>query len=370
MTPLFRKFLGLHWPLFGLMILLTAVGIVAVYSATYMREAEYLATSWRRQTMWALISLVFFFGASLIDYHWIKWGALPLYVLSLATLVAVLLFGTTVFGATRWISLGPLSFQPSQLSILAGLLMMALALSQFRRWHPLLRIALCGAISAAPVLLILRQPDLGSVLVWGPMALALLFLGRLPLRYLVALSLLAVMFIPLVVVFGLKSYQQDRILAFLNPDVDPQGIGWNINQLLIAVGSGGWEGKGFLAENTQNYLGFLPATAVHNDFIFAVIAEEHGFRGAVVMLILFAVLLLFGLQIVYCAKDDFGVLIGGGIVALFFAHIFLNVGMNVGITPITGLPLPFISYGGTFMLMTMFLMGLLQSIWVHRHDRD
>lgn len=370
MTPLLRKFLGLHWPLFFLMLTLSVIGIFAVYSATYMREADYLAIAWRRQMMWLTVSLCVFFVVALIDYHWIKWGALPLYVGSLIALVAVLLVGTRVYGATRWISLGPLSFQPSQVAIIAGLLMMAICLSQFRHWHPMLRIALCGALSATPVLLILKQPDLGSVLVWGPMALVLLFLGRIPLRYLFALTLMALMAIPLVVVFGLKSYQRDRIMAFLNPDADPLDTGWTINQLLVAVGSGGWEGKGFLAENTQNYLGFLPATAVHNDFIFAVIAEEHGFRGALVMLVLFSLLLLCGLWVAYSAKDDFGVLIAGGVVALIFTHIFLNIGMNVSLTPITGLPLPFTSYGGTFLVMTYFAMGLLQSVWVHRRSEE
>ncbi len=178
--------------------------------------------------------------------------------------------------------------------------------------------------------------------------------------------ILAVAIVPLVVNFGLKPYQYSRITTFLNPELDPQGDGWNINQSLIAIGSGGFYGKGFKAPNTQNELGFLPATIVHNDFIFSVMGEQHGFVGGVALLAAFMVLFLAMLHVAMEADDDLGKLLAIGVVMLLFTHTFMNIGMTISVTPITGLPLPFISYGGSFLMITLFSMGILQSVWIHR----
>jgi rod shape determining protein RodA len=179
--------------------------------------------------------------------------------------------------------------------------------------------------------------------------------------------LLVAIAIPLMVNFGLKPYQRDRIIAFVDHEIDPLGVSWTINQSLIAIGSGGMTGKGFKAPNTQNELGFLPSTIVHNDFIFSAMGEQHGFIGGVILLALFGAVILFGLQVSLLAEDEFGRLIAAGITALIFTHVFMNIGMTISVTPITGLPLPFISYGGTFVIVMMVAFGLLQSIWVHRH---
>src|SRR5436309_5310940 len=217
--------------------------------------------------------------ARLVDYRWIRWCALPMYALGIIFLVLTKLIGQKVYGARSWLHLGPLNFQPAQLSGVAGIMVLALFLSQFKQMHPMLRLLVCGAIAGAPCLLILMQPDLGEVIIWVPVLLALLFVGGIPLRYLVCILLVLFAMIPITANLVLKPYQQARLTAFAHPDIDKQGSSWAINQSLIAIGSGGWSGKGFKAANTQIELGFLPATAVHNDYIFSAIGEQWGFVG-------------------------------------------------------------------------------------------
>jgi rod shape determining protein RodA len=362
MHPYLRKLLSFNWLLLGLMLGLMAFGIYAIYSATWMRTDVF----WESQIQWIFICLPIFFVVSMIDYRWVRWGALPVYVVGLVGLVATMFIGEKRYGARSWLDLGPLNFQPSQLAILAGILVLALFLSQFKTIHPFFRIVACGAIVGAPWVLILIQPDLGSAIVWLPVILGMLFIGAIPLRYLVSMVLIGVAAVPLIVNFGLKPYQKDRILVFLDPDLDPQGAGWTINQSLIAIGSGGWGGKGFRAENTLNELGFLPSTIVHNDFIFAVLGEQHGFLGGVILLGVFALLMLTCLYVVMSAGDDLGRLLATGVAMLLFAHIFMNIGMTVAVTPITGLPLPLVSYGGSFLMIILISFGLMQSVWIHR----
>src|SRR6202022_4661645 len=309
-----------------------------------------------------------FMIASLVDYHWIRWGALPMYLAGLFFLILTKFMGQKVYGARSWLHIAGINFQPAQLAVVAGIMVLALFLSQFRQMHPMLRLLLCGAIVAAACLLILLRPDLGEVFIWGPVLLALLFVGGLPLRYLVCILLLGIAFIPIAVNLGLKPYQQERITAFINPDIDKQGAAWAINQSLIAIGSGGWSGKGFKAPNTQIELGFLPATAVHNDYIFSAIGEQWGFVGGIFLISAFSLLLLTCLFVAFFAGDQFGLLLVIGITALIFTHIFQNVGMTISILPITGVPLPLISYSGSFALMIMFALGVVNSVWVHRHE--
>ena len=306
--------------------------------------------------------------ASLVDYHWIRWGALPLYVAGIFFLILTKFIGSKVYGARSWLHFGPINFQPAQLAVVAGIMVLALFLSQFKQMHPMLRLLVCGAIVGAPCLLILMQPDLGEVIIWVPVILALLFVSGLPVRYLICILLLGIAFIPIAINLGLKPYQQERITAFINPEIDKQGSAWAINQSLIAIGSGGWAGKGFKAPNTQIELGFLPATAVHNDYIFSAIGEQWGFVGGVFLIGTFALLLLTCLFVAFFAGDQFGLLLVIGIAALIFTHIFQNVGMTISILPITGVPLPLISYSGSFALMIMFALGIVNSVWVHRRD--
>ena len=347
------------------MLVLAGFGVVAIYSVTHFRSGD-AADFWRKQTSWVGIGLVLFVVTSLVDYNWVKWGALPAYAITMIFLVMVLVFGRHVYGAERWIRLGPISFQPSQPAMVAAIMTLALFMSRFRDLHPAALLAGAAAIIGAPALLILKQPNLGSTMVLGVVLIAMLFVGGLPIRYLIAVLLVVAAGIPIAVNLLIKPYQRDRIVAFLDPSVDPQGTSWGINQSLIAIGSGGWGGKGFLAPDTQVELGFLPATAVHNDYIFSAIAEQWGFVGALALLSVFALLLLTCLYIAIKSRDQFGLLVAVGVSALIFFHVFQNVGMMIAIMPITGLPLPLISYGGTFAVIIMFALGLLNSIWVHR----
>ena len=365
MTPFLRKLIGLNWLLVANMMALAVFGVIAIYSATYMRSDPAAAEFWRKQATWVAVGFFAFMVTSLVDYRWVKWGALPMYLAGLFFLILTRFIGTKVYGSRSWLHLGPINFQPAQLAVVAGIMVLALFLSQFRQMHPMLRLVLCGAIVGAPCLLILMQPDLGETIIWGPVVLALLFVGGIPLRYLICIVLIVVAFIPIAYV-GLKPYQQERITAFINPDIDRQGSAWAINQSLIAIGSGGWAGKGFKAPNTQIELGFLPATAVHNDYIFSAIGEQWGFVGGIALLSAFALLLLTCLFVAYKANDLFGLLLVIGIATLIFTHIFQNVGMTISILPITGVPLPLISYSGSFALMIMFGLGIVNSVWVHR----
>src|SRR5881409_4051530 len=366
MTPFLRKLLGLNWLLLATMLALAIFGVVAIYSATYMRGDSVAADFWRKQANWVAVGFFAFMVASLIDYHWIRWGALPMYLAGLIFLILTKFYGSKVYGARSWLHIGPVNFQPAQLAVVAGIMVLALFLSQFRQMHPMLKLLLCGAIVGAPCLLILMQPDLGECIIWAPVLFALLFVAGLPLRYLVCVVLIAVASLPIAYVL-LKPYQQERITAFINPDIDRQGAAWAINQSLIAIGSGGWSGKGFKAPNTQIELGFLPATAVHNDYIFAAIGEQWGFVGGILLLGGFALLLITCLFVAFFAGDQLGMLLVIGITALVFTHIFQNMGMTIAMLPITGVPLPLISYSGSFVLMIMFGLGLVNSVSIHRH---
>ncbi len=367
MTPFLRKLLGMNWLLLANMLALAVFGVIAIYSATYMRGDSAAVDFWRKQANWVAVGFFAFMATSLIDYRWIRWGALPMYLAGIFFLVLTKFIGSKVYGARSWLHLGPINFQPAQLAVVAGIMVLALFLSQFREMKPMLRLLLCGAIVGAPCLLILMQPDLGECIIWGPVLLALLFVGGIPMRYLICIILIVAAFIPIAINLGLKPYQQERITAFINPDIDRQGSAWAINQSLIAIGSGGWAGKGFKAPNTQIELGFLPATAVHNDYIFSAIGEQWGFVGGVLLISAFAVLLLTCLFVAFFAGDQFGLLLVVGVSALIFTHIFQNIGMTISMVPITGVPLPLISYSGSFILMIMFGLGIVNSVWVHRH---
>jgi len=370
MTPLLRKFLGMNWLIFALMMALALFGVFAIYSATCMRDDPVVLDFWRRQATWVGIGMIAFFVASLVDYRWVKWGALPMYLAGIAFLILARLIGTEVYGARSWIKIGFINFQPAQLAVIAGIMVLAILLSQFRNLHPAIRLLLCGIICGAPMLLILLQPDLGEAIIWIPVILAMLFVGGMPKRYLICIVLLGAAFIPLMVNFGLHNYQRKRITAFVDPDLDPLDSGYGINQALNAVGSGGWSGLGFRSANSQIEIEALPQTAVQNDYIFPVIANQWGFLGAVILISVFGLLLITCLIVAYRAADDIGVLLCVGFSALIFTHVFQNIGMMVGMLPITGVPLPLISYSGSFVLMVMFALGLVNSVWVHRRVLD
>lgn len=366
MTPLLKKLLGMHWLLFAVMMALAIFGIIAIYSCTYMRDNPAYTSMWRKQTVWVAASTIVFVITSLTPYRWVRWGALPMYGVSVIFLILTLVMGVTKDGARCWLHLGPILFQPAQLAVLSGILIMALFLTQCTRVPPFFQLLGCGLIAGAPGLLILVQPDLGECLVWLPVVFAMLFIGRLPLRYLAVIILLAAAAMPVTYHFKLKPYQQARIVTFIDPEIDTQGAAWAVNQCLIAIGSGGWSGKGFLAKNTQIERGYVPRTTVPNDYIFSAIGEQWGFVGGSLLVGGFALLLGSCFHIAAHAADRLGLLLCTGVLTLLFAHTFQNIGMNLALLPVTGVPLPLISYSGSFVFMIVFGLGLVNSVWVHR----
>jgi rod shape determining protein RodA len=354
----------MNWPLFFLMVVMLVYGLYAIHSATWMRDQAFA----KSQLIWIVICMPMFFIVSLIDYRWVRFGAIPLYVVSILGLIATMFIGEKRYGARSWLDLGPMSFQPSQLAIIGGILTLSLFLSNTRAMPAILRILGCGAIVGAPWLMILIQPDLGSCIVWVPVLLGMMFVGHIPKRWLILILVIGLALVPLVVHFGLKPYQYSRITTFLDPEADPLGDGWNITQSLVAIGSGGWAGKGYKSPNSLNALGFLPHTIVHNDFIFSVMGEQHGFLGSVILISGLALLFLIMLGISINAEDDLGRLLAVGITLLLFTHTFMNLGMTISLTPITGLPLPLISYGGSFVMITLLSFAILQSIWIYRRS--
>lgn len=374
MTPLFRKFLALHWLLVFSMYTLLAIGVFAIHSAGYLKDEGSIQSAYERQLLYIALGTVVFFATSLIDYRWVSWGGFPLYLAGLGLSAYALFRGEDIYGKS-WIPLGGITFQPSQLAIAGGIIVTAQILGQLGRQNPVLRnpflkLALVGLACGVPFGIVLLQGDFGSAMVWLPVAAALLLVGNVPFRYMVTVSLLGLMVIPWAYYFGLKPHQKDRITVFADmlrgKSVDTQGSAYAASYIEKAVGSGGFSGKGRLNEKTINNLGFIPKRTAINDFIFAVWAEEMGFRGSMVLLGGFVLIILQGLFIAFHARDVVGRLICVGFVGLIFAHVFQHVGMNLLIMPITGIPLPFISSGGTFVVICMFLCGMMQSIWVHR----
>jgi rod shape determining protein RodA len=364
MTPLLRKLLGMNWLLFAAVVVIALAGILFIHGASYLHPTE---RYWQQQAKWVGIGMVVFFVVTLTDYRWVKWLAVPMYLASIA-LVALTYtgMGVEVNKAKCWLRLPVIGvFQPGQIAAVGGILTLSLFLSYARRWHAAIRIACCGIIAAPPMVLILKQPDLGMTVAWVPVLLTMLWLCGLPLRWLAVVLLAGLTVLPLVMNFALKPYQRDRVVTFMDPDVDPRGIGYGVNQSLIAIGSAGFNGKGFKAPDTQLELGLIPAAEAHTDYIFATIGEQWGFLGGLGVIAAFGVLIIACMLTAARATDLFGVLIVGGITAQIFFHVYQNIGMTIALMPITGLPLPLISYGGTFALMLMFSFGLVNSVWVH-----
>ena len=331
---------------------------------------------WQDHARFVGFGLIIFLAVTLTDYRWVKWLALPLYVVSLILLgLTFTKFGVEVKGAVCWLKLPGLpQFQPSQIAIVSGILVLALFLSQFPNLHAFWRLCGTGIITLPPMALTLLQKDNGMTLVWVPTVMAMLWLGGIPKRWLAALVLVGLTLLPLVICFKLEMYARSRIVAFLDPEIDPRGTGYAIIQSLIAVGSAGFNGKrmaevppGAEPMPTQLELGLIPADVAHTDYIFTTIAEQWGFLGGVAVIAAFGVLLLAMVLTAFRARDAFGLLIVAGITGQVFFHTYQNIGMTIALMPITGLPLPLISSGGTFVLMLMFTFGLINSVWVHRN---
>ncbi len=380
MTPFLRKFLGLNWLLFANIVGLAIFGVFAIYSASWMREQPELASKWREQVYLLLIGFAVFFVASLVDYKWVRYLGLPFYLAATGVLIYTTYAGVEINGTRAWLDVfGVTRIQPSQLAIAGGVILLAVALSTLHKIHPVfrspfVRLAVTGIVALVPFAFVLIQGDFGSAIVWIPVVGTMVLVGNIPLRYLVTIVLTVTIFLPFAFFFGLKDYQKKRITTQIEmlqgKKVDIRGDAYSAYNNLLAIGSGGWGGKGLSNTDTVNHKGFISPETALNDFIFPVLAEVWGFRGSLLMLGGFALLLLQCLYVAFYSRDLMGRLLVVGVVGLLFAHIYQNVGMNLLLMPITGIPLPLISYGGTFTVVVLFLLGMVQSVWVHRVERE
>ena len=396
-----ETYLNFDWVSPLCMLFLLVVGCFFIYSA----QLSYGGGSWKRQALWAVVGFTVYGVVSITDYrillskaHWIYLAGLVLVLLVQSPL------GVTQMGAQRWINLGVTNYQPSEAAKLATMIMVAsiLSRSKFGDFRAsLIVLAKTAFVVCIPALFILIQPDLGSTLVIPPMVFAMLYVSNLSQRFFAGAFFIFALLVSVVGYDTLKyqdflvengitadenldrgslyeehsllplyDYQRNRLLGFMDPDLaDPLGVGitYNARQSFITVGTGGLFGKGWL-EGTQAKLGYLPRSVAHNDFIFSVIGEEAGFLGGLGVLVLFGILIANGFRVASLARDHFGMLLCVGVSVLFLLHLFINVGMTVGLAPITGLPLPFLSYGGSFVLSCCILQGIVQSVYRHRKE--
>lgn len=348
------------WVLFAVLLMISILGVVQIYSTTVNTP---FAGVHRRQIGWVLLGLAGVFLLWRYDYHeWLNYAPW-LYLGTLLLLGAVLVIGSEIAGARRWLRMGGISFQVSEIAKLVIILLLARFFSERdQRAVSFSDVAKVSVALGVPFALIAWQPDLGSALTLIPAALAILFLAGLKLRYFGLMLLAALLAIPITFHY-LKPYQKARIATFLNPETDPQRSGYQLLQSKIAVGSGQIWGKG-TAQGPQTQLRFLPVP--HTDFIFAAYAEEHGFVGVLFALFLYFAVLMRLLRTAETAPDAAGLHIIGGIAGILVFQILVNVGMVIGYAPVTGIPLPLMSYGGSSMVFTWVAMGLVNSVRVRR----
>jgi rod shape determining protein RodA len=355
-----RSLRYLDWALAAATIALVAGGAVILYSAT-----RTFGDPWsfiRVRALHALAGTLLLVVFVAVDYRTLARAWQPLLALTVLLLAAVDVLGLTAQGAQRWIPLGPLSFQPSEVAKLLLIITLAKHLEGHREITSWRQIVPLLAHAGIPILLIVQQPDLGTSMVLMAIFVAVLFAGGAPLRAIAGMGAAAAAAAP--VLWGmLHDYQRKRLIVFIDPGVDPQGAGYALIQSKIAVGSGQLFGKGLL-QGTQNLLHFIPEQ--HTDFIFTVVGEELGFAGAIVMLALFALWLWRAGTIAMQAKDRLGMLMAVGVLTMIAFHVFVNIGMTVGLMPITGIPLPFVSHGGSALVVMLAGTGLLINIGMRR----
>jgi rod shape determining protein RodA len=364
-----RLIKNFDWLMLLITIVLALIGIMTVYSATRPLAAEAHPGFYIKQVSWLILGITALFLIVSFDYVWLKRFSLYLYIIGIALLMSVFVIGKTGMGAQRWLSFGPISFQPSEFFKLIYIIMLSAHLGKteytidaksfFRAFF---------LIAFLPFILLIKQPDLGTALIVLAIFVSLVLTKGLEKKVLilfVIIGLISLPFLGNILWGGLKDYQKSRLVAFIEPEVDPAGIGYHLNQSKITVGSGKFFGKGYM-QGTQGPFRFLPEK--HTDFIFAVFAEEWGFLGSLLLLFTYLILLLRGLDTARKAKDDFGRFLALGITFMFSIYFFINVGMTLGIMPVVGIPLPFMSYGGTALLSNLIAVGILINIRTRRFE--
>lgn len=353
------------WILLAATVLLVIIGLIVLHAINFRDPSLAEGFSPLRQVISAVIGFGALFAAARTDYRvWLR--AAPLwYMVSAALLVLVLIIGDVVSGAARSIDLGFFEFQPTEIAKLGLIFLLARWYTVRARelghpWYLFLSLVATGILAG----LIILQPDIGSAALVGMIWLVMTLASNIRKSYVAVLVVIALVLSPFAVQ-QLQPYQQERLETFFNPAADPQGSGYNVDQATIAVGSGQIFGRG-LGGGSQSQLNFLPSQ--HTDFVFAVVAEKLGLLGAALVVGLFLVVLYRGFFIAFGARETFGSLLAIGITSMFLVQTIIVIGMNLGIMPVTGLPLPFISYGGTNLVVSLFAVGLLQSIATHKQD--
>lgn len=363
-TILIKRF---DWPLFVLMIFLAIIGFIVQYSLTLNTEALG-AFILKKQAIAFFIGLILFFLISFSDFRsWRSYGYV-LYILGIVFLLGVLFFGQTLRGTKGWFVFGPFSFQAVEFFKLILVVVLARYWSKVvekradRKKIKIRDVVLSGFLVLIPIGLVVLQPDLGSALLLFILWFILFLVIDSQLRHILGLCFLLLLVIASSWLFYLKPYQKERVLTFLNPERDPLGQGYQITQSIVAVGSGQIFGRG-LGLGPQSQLRFLPDAST--DFVFSVIAEEFGLLGVFLLIGLYLALFYRLIKILKYSYDDFSAFLAAGIVILLFSQIFINIGMNIGLVPVAGIPLPLISYGGSFLVMTLAAMGIVQSVAIH-----
>ncbi|HEY3854939.1 MAG TPA: rod shape-determining protein RodA [Verrucomicrobiae bacterium] len=367
------------WPLHVATLGLALIGTAFIFSATARHTAQlaWYREDFVRQIIWYVVGLAAAVGFCTMEYGSITRWAAVYYWVAIIVLVAIFAVGTIHHGGKRWINLGAFSLQPSEFAKIAFILWLGSYLSRPQEELRMAKVFFaCVGYTLLPFILILKEPDLGSALVFLAISLAMMFVAGVPKRMLAGLvgglGLLAALVIVGILYLPAKfkiveSYQKDRVLTYFGRDKSKGGSSYNVEQALISVGSGGLAGKGW-GQGTQHSLGFLPREGAHNDFIFSVIAEEEGFVGSVVVLTLYMVLLFSGIKIAGQARDRLGQLLAVGVVTLLFCHVFINIGMNIRIMPVTGIPLPLLSYGGSSVVCSLIAIGILHNVHIYRRS--
>jgi rod shape determining protein RodA len=359
--PPLRHLSSIHGGLLLAVMALAAIGLATVHSASSEMVTDYLP----RQALWVGMGLVMMLVAMSVDYHVLLDFSIVLYVTGVVLLVLVLVHGVSRGGAAHWFNLAGWQFQPSEFAKLATALFLARYLSGLNnRILDLRQIAAGLAIVALPLLLTGVEPDMGGALMFTPLAIGMLLVAGVRVRWLIAAVLISALLGAALWSYGMKGYQRQRVITFLSPTADPLGAGYQVRQSKIAVGSGELTGKGYL-QGTQSQLRFLPAR--HTDFILSVLAEEWGFLGVLAVLALYAAYISSAARIAMRARDRAGLLVVVGLLSVQVFHILYNSAMVVGFLPITGIPLPFISYGGSFMMVNFCAIGIMLGVDMRRY---
>jgi rod shape determining protein RodA len=358
---------GAAWRAFDVQLvvyaaLLVAVGLVMAYTNSVENGSTPLeaGTTFTRGLMWAGIASITFVIATGFDYRWLKTLSWPAYALQIGLLLLTLAIGDGVGNSARWITLGPLTFQFSELAKILMIIVLANYLAgRGRRLDSLATILGAGVLVVPPLALVMLQPDLGTSLVFAAILVGMLWMSGASLKWLGAMAAAVIALIPVAWTYLLRDYQKERLTSFLNPKPDITDSGYQLYQSQIAVGSGGWFGRG-LTNGTQTQGDFLPVQST--DFVFSVLAEELGFIGAMVLFVLFVLLIWRVLVAGWRSRDPFGTLFASGVASMILFQLFVNVGMVMGIMPITGIPLPFVTHGGASLVSIAIGLGILQSI--------